>query len=382
MERIDFINAKRILWCCNDSGITVKELSKQTKISSDLLQSVVDGEKGLTYNQIKTLADFFGRGIFFFLEEGEVNEKKIHSANFRTLTNQKPYLSIQMRKFIEQVEKKRDQYLWLIEDLGENIPKFTPPSLNGTIEQKANKIREWLKLSEKNDFLSYRHALEEKHIFVIKSNGYKGKWQIPKESPILGFSLYHHTMPVIAVKAQSIIERQTFTMFHELAHLILHQNSSIDDANDMYAQKGEEAEANKLAGYILVPDYFLEKIDIGNKPIGYDEYTYWLQNFRKNWGVSIEVILRRLVDTTRISPSIYNGYRDWIKNKVLPKKENSGNRKYRYREPIHIFGNKFVQEVLEAKNLDQITVAKASSYLDNLKIKSVHELEKYLVANA
>ena len=55
----------------------------------------------------------------------------------------------------------------------------------------------------------------------------------------------------------------------------------------------------------------------------------------------------------------------------------AGSRKYRYREPKHIFGDPFVRTVLDAVNARHVTLAKASSYLDGLKIKDLHQLEHY-----
>ena len=50
---------------------------------------------------------------------------------------------------------------------------------------------------------------------------------------------------------------------------------------------------------------------------------------------------------------------------------------YRHREPKHIFGDRFVSTVLDALNSRHITLSKASSYLDSLKINDLHELERH-----
>lgn len=380
MERIDFINTKRLQWCCDEIGITVEELSKKTRVSSVALKDLFDGKKGLTYIQLKILADFFGRGVFFFLEEGDVTEERVHSANFRTLTNQKPYLSLNMRKFIERVERKRDEYLWLLEELEGTRPDFELPELRGTIEEKALQLRRWLELPERNSYETYREAIESKGIFVLQSLGYQGKWKIPKESPILGFSLWHQKMPVIVVRKETTKERQTFTLIHEFAHLVLHRTSRIDDENDFLANDhGVEKEANQFAGNLLLPTDFLREINTNKLPNNFDEYSDWFKNFRKQWGVSTEVILRRLVDTRRIDIALYRGYRDWISRQNIS--QSSGGHRYRDREPLHIFGTKYVQKVLDAKNFDVITLYKASKFLDDLKINYLHQLEGHLVGN-
>ena len=45
--------------------------------------------------------------------------------------------------------------------------------------------------------------------------------------------------------------------------------------------------------------------------------------------------------------------------------------RYRNREPKHIFGDGYVRTVLDALNSRRITLAKASTYLDNLKISDL-----------
>lgn len=53
------------------------------------------------------------------------------------------------------------------------------------------------------------------------------------------------------------------------------------------------------------------------------------------------------------------------------------NRTYRHREPKHVFGDPFVGVVLDALHAKQITLTKASTYLDNLKISDLHQLEAF-----
>lgn len=55
----------------------------------------------------------------------------------------------------------------------------------------------------------------------------------------------------------------------------------------------------------------------------------------------------------------------------------NGGRDARFREPSHIFGDRFVRTVLDALNGRYITLAKASRYLDGLKINDLHQLERF-----
>jgi Zn-dependent peptidase ImmA (M78 family) len=164
---------------------------------------------------------------------------------------------------------------------------------------------------------------------------------------------------------------------HELGHLLLHKTSSIDDERDMSSHEGMERDANAFAGYLLVPDAFLKSIRDADRPVDASEFDDWLLEQRRAWGVSGEVILRRLLDAGRLSLQAYAAYRAWRDQPAVANEEPGGSRAYRHREPKHVFGDTFVRAVLDALSARHITLAKASSYLDNIKIKDVHLLERH-----
>ena len=378
MERIQSINPERIAWCCADHGITSGELASELSIATATIERVMTGEDGMTFNQLRKLAEYFGRGVLFFLQAGPVDEAQVHTPQFRTLANQKPELSAKLKALIERVEKQRAVYLSLREDLDDtDRPSFSPPELPHHHPREAARVaRQWLDLSDYNSFDTYRTAVERRGVLVFRSNGYNGKWQIAKENPILGFTVYDSTCPVIVIKKQPWESQQSFTLMHELGHVLLHKASSIDDEHDLQSHEGLERGANAFAGHLLVPDAFLASIQDAERPDDVAEYNEWLAWQRKAWGVSVEVILRRLLDAGRLPPSQYTAYRQWRAQSVVTPKEG-GSRIYRHREPKHVFGDTFVRTVLDALNARHITLAKASTYLDNLKIDDLHHLERH-----
>lgn len=378
MDRIEGINPDRIRWCCQDRGITTDALASELDIGESTLQRALDEGKGLTFNQLRRLAQYFGRGVLFFLESEAVDETSVHSPQFRTLANQKPELSPRLKALIERVERQREVYLSLREDLEEDGQPFAPPRFTSRDPATcAHVARRWLALPDQNDFNRLREAIETRGILVFRSNGYNGKWQIARESPILGFSLYHPVCPVIVIKKQHAESRQTFTLAHELGHLLLHKASSIDDEQDFHSASANEQEATAFAGHLLVPDAFLRSIDDALRPGDVASYDDWLQPFRKAWGVSTEVILRRLLDSGRLDEESYAAYRRWRATTADIQGGERGSREYRFREPGHIFGESFVRTVLDALNARQITLARASGYLDSLKISDLRRLERH-----
>ncbi len=379
MDKVHGINPRRIEWCCEEQGLTIELLSGEVGIALRTLEKAMGGENALSVIQLGKIAAQFNRGILFFLEQGPVDAEHVYTPQFRTIANQKSNLSPKVKAIIERVERQRDIYLSLREELGgAERHKFGPPELPlNDPKRAASIIRYWLELANSNDFNSYRAAVESKGVLVFRSNGYNGAWKIPKDDPVIGFSLYHQVCPVIVVKKQAAPTRQTFTLMHELGHILLHRQSRIDDEDDLYSDHEQsEQQANAFAGCLLVPDEFLGQIYDGDKPNKVDEYDSWLEDKRRTWGVSGEVILRRLLDAKRLDPEKYKAYRRWRANQ--PKRDNDGgSREWRHREPKHIFGDTFVCTILDALSANHITLNKASSYLDNLKIKDLHKLEGF-----
>jgi Zn-dependent peptidase ImmA (M78 family) len=377
VERIQSINPERIMWCCADRGITLEELANELNISESTIQRVMNKEDGMTFHQLRRIADYFGRGVLFFLEAGPVDEAQVHTPQFRTLANQKPELSPKLKALIQRAEKQRDIYLSLREDLEDSdwLP-FEPPQITGLQpNEAAQAVRTWLGLGDKNKFDSYRAAVEGRGILVFRSNGYSGKWQIPKSDPILGFTIYDPVCPVIFVKKQWE-SQQSFTLMHELGHLLRHKSSAIDDEHDFVSREGNERDANAFAGHLLVPDLFLRSIQDRDRPTNASQYDNWLEPQRRAWGISGEVILRRLLDAGRLSRPQYQAYRQWREQTRRPETDE-GSRQYRHREPRNIFGDTFVRTVLGALHTRNVTLTKASSYLDSLKIQDLHRLERF-----
>ncbi len=377
MERITGINPQRVAWCCADLGLTLEQVAAEAGLAADKLQAVLDDEGGLTFTQLRTLADYFGRSVLFFLDPNPVDAERVHSPQFRTLAGQKPDLSRRVRHLVQRAERQRAVYQDLLNDLeGANRPRFDPPRLPADPAAAARLAREWLALGAVNTFDGYRAAVEDKGVLVFRSNGYAGKWQIAKESPILGFSLYDAVMPMIVVKKQDAEARQTFTLMHELGHVLLHRTSSVDDEADLRATQGKEREANQFAAHLLVPDAFLAALRDEERPADVSQLDEWLRPLRNASGVSADVILLRLVGAGRLSQAAYEAHRAWRLQQPRSQGEG-GSRGYRYREPRHVFGDRFVRTVLGALGARHITLSKASDYLDGLKVSDLHKLERF-----
>ena len=157
---------------------------------------------------------------------------------------------------------------------------------------------------------------------------------------------------------------------------MLHKNHYIDSETEFFSNAVHEAQANNFAGHFLVPDERLAEVSDRERPSSVADYHNWLSPQTRALGVSVETVLRRLLDSGRLSESNYRAYRSWVSQTISPQKEG-GSRAYRHREPRHLFGDQFVSAVIQSLQENKISLVMASQYLDNLKAEDVRKLEAY-----
>ena len=370
---IEGVNTDRIRWALEDVN-TSPEAFGETAGIKDFAEKLATGR--WTYNQIRNVADRLGYGVLFFMESGLPEAKKVHTAHYRTLANQRIPFDHKLAKLVKQAERHRAVYIETLEELREEEPPFQPPVLRGGLADKAAAVRKWLKLSaaENYEFADYRKRLSEKNILILQGMGYKGKWRV-EDDKIHGLSICYKNTPVIFV-AQGGKQRRTFTLFHELAHLLLHRKDKIDNADTIYDKRDrQEIEANRFAGLCLLPDELLNGVDV---PGDFELFNGRFGGLARKLGISVEVVVRRLADTRRISNKDYESYVQWRdENRERAPKQAAGTREYRHREPLHIFGDRYVRAILSGLEAKIITLNKASNYLDGLKITDIRKLEGY-----
>ena len=129
-----------------------------------------------------------------------------------------------------------------------------------TPERMAARVREYLGItvemqSELHDddsaLKAWRSALQGVGIFVFKDAF--------RTDDFFGFSLYDDIFPLIYVNNSATKTRQTFTLFHELGHILFH-TSGIDTPEDHFipalSERNRRIEVlcNSFAAHFLVPE--------------------------------------------------------------------------------------------------------------------------------
>lgn len=382
------VNPERVEWCCNKYGITEEALSKKIDIKLEKLTDLLGKKQEplITYNQLERLAELFGESVLFFIKNEPIEENKVLTPQFRTFDSQLPIIDLKIKKIIENVVAQHSVYLGLQDDLEIEVEKFKGLDLsNISVKEQAIKIRKWLGIdnSKKMIFKDYRKLIEDKNILVFLSAGYNGAWKIPTDSPVIGFSFYDEKVPVIFVKKDNEYSDSlsVFTLFHELAHILLHKKTIIDTNEIIFSEKRIEREANQLAANILVTEKMLNLIEFDRKPENIEDYVYWLKPITERLSVSPDVVLLRLMEYDLISQVEYDSFRAYRKeqydrNRKLAFKEQKGIPRKRYLEPKQMFGEGYVRVIMDALHNKLVTINKASNYLDGIKVKNIKEIER------
>jgi len=108
--------------------------------------------------------------------------------------------------------------------------------------------------------------------------------------------------PALAVNTHAFIpvERQIFSVAHELGHLLMHSDSYTDRSVQVESRNDPaEQEANVFAAYFLMPDDRFDAV--------WNEYRglHWVDRIlhvKRHFKVSYKTVIRRLTDTGRADP--------------------------------------------------------------------------------
>ena len=258
-----------------------------------------------TINQAKKLAlcyrvPFAG----FYMNSADINVKHLpRFINKRTMLGAMADDSAVNLALLDLINE-RDFYVETKDILRETIPVFDLQiSDNFPATEWASIIRDYfdIKLSEqcrcgsKRKFYLYlREKIESKGVFI---QGF----QKVDVGTLRGVAIFDDSMPIIGINDNDRYPAKSFSILHELVHIIK-RTSSI--CNDMYGSTpwdNEEVFCNAVAGEVLVPGTALYSF-----AKNYSQYTIEeVDAIANKFSVSSEVIARRIYDTGKCGKAWY-----------------------------------------------------------------------------
>lgn len=367
------INPAVLTWARETAGYVIDDLLKEFPKLSEW----EDGSQNPSYNQLESLATKYHRPIalFFFPDPPKeedikkslraVSEDEIDSLSprIRYLFRKAKSFQIKLKELsTDQESEQREKLNWLnnssnlsVKDLALQVRKF----LNISIDQQLSwdnsdtALKEWRKILALNGVYVFKEAF--------------------KNDKISGFCIYDETFPIIFINNSHSKNRQIFTLFHELAHLLFH-DSYLDILDhriwEMEAKDPNhiEVKCNKFAGHFLVPDtYFLKNYSHSNTS------DASILKIAEQFKVSREVILRKMFDSKLIDREQFlDKMKEWSQQKKEDKKDKkSGN--YHNNQMTYL-GEAYLSLVFTNYYQGKLNIERATEYL-GVSVKSFSSIE-------
>lgn len=308
--RASGINPEILRWARERAGYSVEEVARRRNMPEERLREWEEGKSYPTWRQLEDLAQKdYHRGTAFFFSRSPPKESPV-SAEFRRLpSSMLDGLLPDTLHAIRQARVRQDDLTlllgpqgsgesFILHDLHDSVDTNNPIQLSDFVRNRLGvSVEEQKSWSSDDDALQrWRERVEEQGIWVFK--------RAFKQKDIAGFCLDHPVFPIIYLNNGQAKTRQTFTLFHELAHLLFHFNylERTDSQHYLNSLVGEdrvvEITCNLFAGEFLVPSPdFDQTVAVKSVDDLTDDY---LTSIAKVYHVSREVILRKFRDKDQI----------------------------------------------------------------------------------
>ncbi|MCX6644947.1 MAG: ImmA/IrrE family metallo-endopeptidase [bacterium] len=367
-------NKKVLVWARETLGFDHEAVAHKIGTKAHIVKAWEEGEKSPSFNQLEDLSDLYRQPLITFFQE-ERPEEPQWPADFRKLSagGTEP-LKPETKIAIWDAQWRQSIAESLRSELDVNIT-FTPIGTKplGDAEALAQQIRAKLGPSIEvqrkwardfnHIFRYWRGLLEETGILVFR-------FDFPRDD-VRAFSLPGQLAPIITVSSHDSRNGSIFSLFHELAHLLFRQSSTCNDF-EFRKRAGSEKDrveifCNHFAGAFLVPaDAILQHELVGNtvrKEINDAE----IQQLAHYFGVSWEVILRRLLILERLDEAFYKAWKNSHQNTWNDPGTSGGGGggdKYSYiRKILMRQGLAYIETVLSAYSEKIVSLTEASEYL-------------------
>ena len=375
-SRVENINKYILQQGREQIGLPLFEVEKKIK----KIAEIEKGTQKPTFKQLDTLSELYKVPRWVFVSKQLPDKYQFDKAvpSFRQLANSNAgvFSDSKVRSLVAQVERFRDLILELLDDMGETIASFNPPELgdNTKSEDGAMLIRKWLGLTEeKHDFETWKKLLEKKGVFVFMTSKYKD-WSHIDKMLLHGLAIYHSTLPIIIINDSDARKAQSFTLFHELGHL-LKKESAIDDWE--YHGRNIEDWCDKLAGNVLMPPRLFQTA------VSSIDNLKTVKSIARNFKVSAYACLVRLRQLQIINKNTYEDYEAQLKDEYVElqkklKDKTGGPSRDRPQEVLNQYGHIYTNVLFQAYHNREIGLHKLSKLFNVKKPSYVLEMEGLL----
>lgn len=376
------IQPRVLAWARQQSGYSINDVARKLKREPTEVTAWENGDASPTYVQLEKLAyQLYKRPLALFFMPAPPEEPPLKQ-EFRTLPAAEMDTLLPQTRYLLRTAQA---FQFSLKELNEGInpvaqPIFKEIRFTGRIKQTAQKVREHLKVSltDRTEWRSaddalkaWRHVVEHSGVYVFK--------QSFEQKAISGFCLVDDEFPIIFINNSTTKARQIFTLFHELAHVLMGVNAigKVDEAYiEALPQEDKQIEqlCNALAAELLVPSD-----DFDGQTVGVQEFdNSILEDWANQYWVSREVILRRLLDMGKIDRDDYvSKILLWQANAQNSDKKGAGGNYYATQ--VAYLGENYLRLVFDRYYQGRLDVDQVAGHL-GIKAKNVSGIEAQLTS--
>ena len=339
MQDNKIIFAKRLKSAREMKGLSMAELSDTMGniVSPQAIYKYESGKMLPNANILKLLAEALKLPIDYFFKEYKIS---LCNIEFR----KKASLLVKDRKTIETTSLDRvEKYFEILDICGETLIGFRKEAK--IITSKEDVIDVVQNIRKRHNLgnapiQSVLQFLEDLGIIVIVITNDNHKFD--------GLSGLANNTPVVVLNSELPAERMRFTALHELGHLILNFDDSIDS-------KRCEKLCNTFASEMLIPSKTLEEYI--NARMGRKLALPELATIQKAYGISIDALIYKATEIGLINDRTLRTYHI-LKNQNPKFKEYAETTRTGKEE-----SDKFENMVMRAYDCNLITIDQAATFL-------------------
>jgi Zn-dependent peptidase ImmA (M78 family)/transcriptional regulator with XRE-family HTH domain len=382
-----------LVWARKTASLTQEEAAVALDIPLERLQAweKEGNDQTPTVNQLKRMAERYKRPLSVFYLSAPPKDF-LPLRDFRRLPGTVDHrFSAQLAYEVRAAYERRQIAIEVTQTLGqEPIPFGITARQIDDPEQVGRRIREHLGVSLEQQarwhdpnsaFRGWREAIEQAGVLVFVLSG--AHHQVELEE-MRGFAIAEQPLPAIVVNGRDRSPGRTFTLMHELAHVVLGQSAIENDLEPGHTipapARRIETFCNSVAAAVLMPAAALldHPIVVGKDRTNAAWSDEEIAAVARRFGVSRLALLVRLVTLGRVTQASVQAkrreYERQCEEEDSDEKEPGGFAPYQYQIVGHL-GRGFTRLVLRGYNDNRLTLSATSGYL-GVQAKWVPTIER------
>ena len=317
-------NHRMIEWARKKAGYSQSDIAAALKVDVDSVTEWESGTSSPTLAVLRQLAKHYHRPlIVFYLPEPPRDFSVVKDFRFLPASADKEF-SPELRRAIRRAQERQEWAASYLEDIGASKCELVASLKVATpnVCDAAANLRQHLGVRLEDQFQSqhdsaafglWKKAVEALGVFVFQIGG------ISVED-MRGFALSNPFAPIVVVNGSDYYTAKTFTLVHEMAHILLGVSAVYGGRPTMNEPQDRiERFCNRVAANVLVPrDDFLSHIPSDWK--SRDDIV--ISEMARRYRVSRLVIGQRLVETELADKEYLSN--KWPSLQSRPQKKKEG----------------------------------------------------------